>query len=46
LAGPVSTVGLFVQNEERYFIAEDKVPMLLKHPKLQAESFIQIARME
>ena len=26
LAGPVSTVGLFIQNEERYFIAEDKDP--------------------
>jgi signal transduction histidine kinase len=26
LAGPVSTAGLFVQDEERYFIAEDKDP--------------------
>jgi two-component system sensor histidine kinase VicK len=26
LAGPVSTVGLFIQNEQRYFIAEDKDP--------------------
>jgi two-component system sensor histidine kinase VicK len=26
LAGPVSTVSLFIQNEERYFIAEDKDP--------------------
>src|SRR5215212_8707662 len=24
LAGPVSTAGLFIQNEDRYFIAEDK----------------------
>jgi two-component system, OmpR family, sensor histidine kinase VicK len=26
LAGPLSTAGLFVQDEERYFIAEDKDP--------------------
>jgi two-component system sensor histidine kinase VicK len=26
LAGPVSTAGLFIQNEDRYFIAEDKDP--------------------
>jgi nitrogen-specific signal transduction histidine kinase len=26
LAGPVSTVGLFIQNEDSYFIAEDKDP--------------------
>jgi two-component system, OmpR family, sensor histidine kinase VicK len=26
LPGPVSTAGLFIQNEDRYFIAEDKDP--------------------